>query len=85
VIVPHIYFVRDSEVEKSRVSATDLVDRLRARSVHAMHLYPFEAIIEQLQNLCRGGDVLVVMGAGPVWQVARGFMDSGRAHSGDRL
>jgi len=31
VIVPHIYFVRDSEVEKSRVSAADLVDRLRAR------------------------------------------------------
>lgn len=77
VIVPHIYFVRDSEVEKSRVSAADLVDRLRARGVHAMHLYPFEAIVEQLQNLCRGGDVLVVMGAGPVWQVARGFMDSG--------
>ena len=77
VIVPHIFFVRDSEVEKSRVSAADLVDRLRARGVLAMHLYPFEAIVEQLQNVCRGGDVLVVMGAGPVWQVARGFMESG--------
>ena len=42
-----------------------------------MHLYPFEAIVEQLQNVCRGGDVLVVMGAGPVWQVAKGFMESG--------
>lgn len=77
VIVPHIYFVRDSEIEKTRISAADLVDRLRKRGVQAMHLYPFEAIIEQLQNLCRPGDLLVVMGAGPVWQVARGFLSAG--------
>ncbi|MDX2114914.1 MAG: UDP-N-acetylmuramate--L-alanine ligase [Planctomycetota bacterium] len=77
VIVPHIYFVRDSEAEKTRVSAADLVDRLRERGVQAMHLYPFEAIVEQLQNVCRPGDLLVVMGAGPVWQVAAGFLASG--------
>ena len=74
VIVPHIYFVRDSQAEKHKVSSADLVDRLRARGVRAMHLYPFEAIIEQLENLCRPGDLLVVMGAGPVWQVGRGFL-----------
>ena len=43
VIVPHIYFVRDSEIEKHRVTAADLVDRLRRQGVTAMHLYPFEA------------------------------------------
>ena len=74
VIVPHIYFVRDSEAEKQRVSAADLVDRLRQRGVQAMHLYPFEAIVEQLENVCRPGDLLVVMGAGPVWKVARQFL-----------
>ena len=78
VIVPHIYFVRDSEAEKQRVSSADLVDRLRGRGVRAMHLYPFEAIIEQLENLCRPGDLLVVMGAGPVWQIGRGYLDAGR-------
>lgn len=77
VIVPHIYFVRDSEIEKSKVSSGDLVDKLRARGVSAMHLYPFEAIVEQLQNLCRPGDLLVVMGAGPVWQVAKGYLEAG--------
>jgi len=77
VIVPHIYFVRDSEVEKQRVSAADLVDRLRGRGVRAMHLYPFGAIVEQLENVCRPGDLLVVMGAGPVWQVARDYLASG--------
>ncbi|MDQ7012771.1 MAG: Mur ligase domain-containing protein [Planctomycetota bacterium] len=74
VIVPHIYFVRDTEIEKAKVSAADLVDRLRGRGVRAMHLYPFEAIVEQLENLCQPNDLLVVMGAGPVWQVAHSYM-----------
>lgn len=73
VIVPHIYFVRDSEAEKQRVSAADLVDRLRVRGVRAMHVYPFDAITEQIETIARAGDVLVVMGAGPVWQVAHAF------------
>lgn len=77
VIVPHIYFVRDSEIERNRVSSADLVDRLRQRGIQAMHLYPFEAIVEQLQNLCRPGDLLVVMGAGPVWQIAKGYLEAG--------
>jgi UDP-N-acetylmuramate--alanine ligase len=75
VIVPHIYFVRDSEIEKQRVTAATLVDRLRARGVTAMHLYPFEAIVEQLEIMCRDGDLVVIMGAGPVWQVARQFLE----------
>ena len=74
VIVPHIYFVRDTEIERQRVSAADLVDRLRERGVTAMHLYPFEAIVEQLEVICRDGDLVVIMGAGPVWQVARQFL-----------
>ncbi|QKK07792.1 MAG: UDP-N-acetylmuramate--L-alanine ligase [Planctomycetota bacterium] len=74
VIVPHIYFVRDTEIEKTKVSAADLVDRLRKRGVRAMHLYPFEAIVEQLENLCQPNDLLVVMGAGPVGQIAHSYM-----------
>ncbi len=83
VIVPHIYFVRDSAAEKQLVSAADLVDRLRQRGVRAMHLYPFEAIVEQLENLCDPGDVLVVMGAGPVYEVARGYMRGAPGHEPD--
>ncbi|MHC4947244.1 MAG: UDP-N-acetylmuramate--L-alanine ligase [Planctomycetota bacterium] len=77
VIVPHIYFVRDSEIERHRVSAADLVDRLRGRDVTAMHVYPFDAIVEQLEIMCRGGDLVLVMGAGPVWQVAHRFLAGG--------
>ena len=77
VIVPTIYFVRDTEAEKQRVSSADLVDRLRARGKRAMHLHPFEAIVEQLENVCGEGDTLVVMGAGPVWKVAHDFIHGG--------
>ncbi|MEM7755412.1 MAG: Mur ligase family protein [Planctomycetota bacterium] len=74
VIVPQIYFVRDSEAEKQRINATDLVDKLRDRGVRAMHLHPFGAIVEALDDVCRPGDTLVVMGAGPVWTVARDYL-----------
>jgi len=74
VIVPPIYFVRDSEQERTRVSAEDLVERLRARDVHAIHLNHFDAIVEHLDVVCRDGDLLVVMGAGPVGSIAYDFL-----------
>ncbi len=74
VIVPDIYFVRDSQVECHAVTASDLVDRLRGKDVQAMHLYPFAAIVEQLKLTTRPGDLVVTMGAGNVWEVARGFL-----------
>ncbi len=74
VIVPHIYFVRDSQEEKAKIGASDLVDRLRQRKVKAKHVYPFDAIVEELETMCRPGDVVVVMGAGPVFEVGRGYL-----------
>ncbi len=78
VIVPHIYFVRDTEEEKQKVSSADLVDRLRQRGVTAMHLYPFDAIVEQLEVMGQDGDLVVVMGAGPVWQIGAEYLKRGQ-------
>lgn len=77
VIVPPIYFVRDSETERHRVSAGDLVDRLRARGTRAMHVHPFDAIVEQLEVICQDGDLVVVMGAGSVWKIGHDFLAGG--------
>jgi UDP-N-acetylmuramate--alanine ligase len=79
VIVPEIFFVRDSEEERRRISASDLVDRLRARGTTAMHAHPFEAIVEHLEEVLRGDDLVVVMGAGPVWKIGRSLVDRGDA------
>ena len=74
VIVPEIFFVRDSEQEKHAVTAGDLVVRLRRQGVTAMHLHPCEAIIEQLELITRPGDLVVTMGAGDVWRIGHAFV-----------
>jgi UDP-N-acetylmuramate-alanine ligase len=85
VLVPHIYFVRDSKEERTRVTAGDLVEKLVERGVDATHLDSFELIVERLQEIVRPHDLIVAMGAGPVWQVARGFLAGHAATSREKL
>ena len=66
-----------TEAEKTRVSAQDLVDRLQARGTAARHIGSFEAITEHLENFCEDGDLVVTMGAGPVWKVAHKLVSGG--------
>lgn len=77
VLVPPIYFVRDTEREKDLVSSEDLVAKLRDRGVEAHAFAGFEQIVERLSGTVRGGDVVVVMGAGPVWKIGRGLLAAG--------
>ena len=72
--MPRIYFVRDSLAEKQRVSAVDLVEKLDERGVLARHIPEFDDITEYLATECRDGDLVVIMGAGPVWTIGRDFM-----------
>jgi UDP-N-acetylmuramate--alanine ligase len=76
VLVPHIYFVRDSEADRRAVSAADLVHKLQQRGVLAVHIDGFADIVTFLKNHCRPNDLLVVMGAGPVWRVAQDFLNA---------
>ena len=77
VIVPNIYFVRDSEVEKARVSAQDLVDRLNEKGTCARHIGDFHEIVRYLENHCRAGDLVVTMGAGKVDDIAVDYLALG--------
>jgi len=70
-IVPDIYFVRDSEAERQKVSAKDLVDRVTQNGQRARHLPDFGAIVEYLKAEARAGDLIVTMGAGNVWEIGR--------------
>ncbi|MFM7052359.1 MAG: UDP-N-acetylmuramate--L-alanine ligase [Planctomycetota bacterium] len=82
VIVPHIYFVRDSEAERQRVSAQDLVDRLQAQGTQAIHISSFAEIADHLDANCVDGDMVLTMGAGPVNEVAKEFLRRGLVNSG---
>jgi UDP-N-acetylmuramate--alanine ligase len=70
-IVPDIYFVRDSETERQRVSSQELVARITQAGQRATHLPSFEAIVAHLRAEARAGDLIVTMGAGNVWEIAR--------------
>ena len=74
VIVPQIYFVRDSLTEKQSVNASDLVERLEHRGVPARHIPEFNEIVTHLLEHALDGDLIVIMGAGPVWTIGRDFM-----------
>jgi len=70
VIVPDIYFVRDSETERDLVDAKDLVERIHGRGSDARYEPEFTNIVSQLCREVQPGDLVLTMGAGNVWQVA---------------
>lgn len=70
-IVPDIYFVRDSESERQRVTAADLVERIRANGQRAVHLPSFGQIVQYLKENARQDDLIVTMGAGNIWEIGR--------------
>jgi UDP-N-acetylmuramate--alanine ligase len=70
VIVPDIYFVRDSEREKDYISSNDLVAQIRLHGGEAIYLKTFKEIVGHLKDIAETGDLVVTMGAGNVWEVA---------------
>jgi UDP-N-acetylmuramate--alanine ligase len=70
VIVPDIYFVRDSDREKDYISSEDLVSQIRLHGGLATYCRTFEEIVRRLLDCCREGDLVVTMGAGNIWEVA---------------
>lgn len=70
-IVPDIYFVRDSEAERQKVTAADLVERVRANGQKAIHLPKFGQIVDYLKRNIREDDLVVTMGAGNIWEIGK--------------
>lgn len=70
VIVPEIYFVRDSESERELVAARDLVERIQLNGGEARYEPGFSNIVSQLCAEVESGDLVVTMGAGNVWKIA---------------
>jgi UDP-N-acetylmuramate--alanine ligase len=70
VIVPDIYFVRDSARERDYISSADLVAQIRFHGGVAVYRKTFDEIISHLQDELTEGDLVVTMGAGNIWEVA---------------
>jgi len=79
-VVPEIYFVRDTVESRRRVNAQVLVERIRAHGSQAVFIPDFASIVEYLKAHVVAGDLVVTMGAGPVWKVADEYLRWLREH-----
>jgi len=70
VVVPDIYFVRDSIEEKQKVSAGHLVAEIVNLGGDARHIPTLEGIRDYLLGEITSGDLVITMGAGNVNEVA---------------
>jgi UDP-N-acetylmuramate--alanine ligase len=70
VIVPDIFFARDSEEEQRRISSLDLVKKVMNLGANASYVPGLSEIVTLLLDRLRPNDVLVTMGAGDVFRVA---------------
>jgi len=69
VVVPDIYFVRDSQKEREIIHARDLVREIVGNNGNAIYIPSFTEIEQFLANNLHKDDVLITMGAGNVWQI----------------
>jgi UDP-N-acetylmuramate--alanine ligase len=74
IVVPDIYFVRDSEKERQAISASDLVSEVQALGASALYIPDFDSIQRYLVESLEPGDVLMTMGAGDVYRLAEPVM-----------
>jgi len=81
IIVPEIYFVRDSEAAKKEINSQILVERMRANGTEAMFIDGFGPICDYLKAQVKPGDLVVTMGAGDIWKVADEYIQWIRADS----
>ncbi|HWL95479.1 MAG TPA: UDP-N-acetylmuramate--L-alanine ligase [Phycisphaerae bacterium] len=70
LLVPDIYFVRDSQTMRDAVSSGHLVERVRANGGDALYLPKHEQIVDHILKHAKRGDVVLTMGAGDVWKIA---------------
>jgi UDP-N-acetylmuramate--alanine ligase len=70
VVVPDIYFVRDSESERQLVNSGDLVARIAQNGGTACYLPRFDQILQYLKSQLSAGDLVITMGAGDIWKIA---------------
>jgi UDP-N-acetylmuramate--alanine ligase len=70
LLVPDIYFVRDSQAERHAICSSNLVDKVRANGGDAIYLPDHAQIVEHVLAHARSGDIVLTMGAGDVWKIA---------------
>jgi UDP-N-acetylmuramate--alanine ligase len=69
VYIPEIYAVRDTEADIKSVSSKDLVNLLKENGVNAKFFNDFNSCLLELIKTVKPGDVVITIGAGPVYKI----------------
>lgn len=69
VLIPNIFRVRDTDKDVASVSPEDLVQKIKSHGVSVRHSQDFEKTVEILKSETKTGDVIISIGAGPVYKV----------------
>jgi UDP-N-acetylmuramate--alanine ligase len=75
VIIANIFLARDSAEEQKKVTALDLVKKINQLGGQAKYLPTFDEIIRYLKQNINSGDVVITLGAGDIYKVARSLRD----------
>ncbi|MCP4706987.1 MAG: UDP-N-acetylmuramate--L-alanine ligase [Planctomycetes bacterium] len=75
ILLPEIFFVRDSEKLKREINAEQLAEKIRGQGGQAHYLGDFGTIADYLTKNVKPQDVVVTMGAGDVWKLTDELMD----------
>ncbi len=70
LLLPDIYFVRDSQAERDAICSSNLAARVRANGGDARYLPDHPSIVDHIVSRADGGDIVLTMGAGDVWKIA---------------
>lgn len=74
VIIPEIYEARDTEEDKQLVNCQILASEINKISHNAVCIPKFQEVNEYLrENACRG-DIIITIGAGPVYKIGESFL-----------
>lgn len=70
VIITDIYYARDTQEDKNRITAEDLATSIRNQGKKVSYIPDFYRISEFIQQDLQEGDVILTMGAGSITKLA---------------
>jgi UDP-N-acetylmuramate--alanine ligase len=74
VLIPEIYAARDTEADIKGVNCEILAREVNKVSKNAKCIPEFKKITEYLKTQVRPGDVVITVGAGPVYKIGEEFL-----------
>lgn len=79
VIIPDIYEARDTEADKASVSSRKLTEAINKNSKNAKYISNFHDVAQYLEKNAEAGDIVITLGAGPVYRVGEEFLGLDRS------